>query len=679
MAELPLPLEQRECPLLTNAPHLREQYNAVLTQLRDLCMKYPAVRAAERVADFVTYLRQVREKLTRRHYRVGFLGTTGTGKSTTFNNVLHIDPKDPMAPAQEGVAKATTSTPTRLHRADQYSLELRYLTQEEYESFRKQLCAAVDLNPAKSNPELLRELESMSQPPSRTGRPSEGVGDKTVLSEDIAALERFLRSYEVNVIKKRALVLSTSRDNRHRLSVPYEERRTYLNHPPDPEAAKESPNLLLREACIGLPNDYLPEHLEMIDLPGLGAKGIFDNIVTRSFLTELDGGLVFVRAERLDDIEIEKLFEDLKKFFRYNLNGRIWLVITKMDALGQTHWLGNAAGERLYDSIAQFLKRHKLAAQQICLVSNELHKMQYRNQQLPESEKLATMKVPLEQRPIPEKFRDDPYLRGAFEQLLHFGGIDYLRQLIVERLKAEVESQLRKEIEDTLRGLDADISKYREKLDNQPADLRPIRRCKSRVSSLRFNLQSPRQYQSLCEELADKLEAELLATFQEACEDRQRMLRLSGPELAEEFEQQSEALQECLKKTLAEMIVDPLYRSIGQEMSNLPAVRVCDASSVAEAWELFRRKDSYDLEWLDKHPELDFLCSDLFPARVRDRGIGLGGREYLPLMEEKIRVVSQLAVEALRMHLDERLEIIEKDLASQSQDLRAKTAHLNGA
>lgn len=678
MAELPLPLEERECPLLANAPQLRERYNAVLTQLRNLCLKYPAVRQSERVSDFIASLAQVRDILTRKHYRVGFLGTTGTGKSTTFNNVLHIDPKDPMAPAQEGVAKATTSTPTRLHRADDYSLQLRYLTQDEYENFRKQLCAAVDLNPAKSNAELLRELETMAQPPSRSSRPNEGVGEKTVLSEDLAALERFLRSYEANVIKKRTLVLSGTKNNRHTLGVPYADRRTYLNHPPDPEAAKESPNLLLREASIGLPNDYLPEHLEMIDLPGLGAKGIFDNIVTRSFLTELDGGLVFVRAERLDDIEIEKLFEDLKKFFRYNLNGRVWLVVTKMDALGQTHWLGNASGERLYDSLEQFLKRHKLSAQQVCLVSNELHKMQSKTPNLPQSEKLATMKVPQEQRPIPEKFRDDPFLNEAFNHLLDYGGIDNLRKLIVERLKAEVESQLRKDADNRLNSLDADIRKYHERLDNQPADLRPIRRCKSQVASLRFQLLSPRQYRELSEELADKLQAELLETFNEFCEDRQRILRLSGSELAEEFEQQTESLQERLKKSLSEIVIDPFYRAIAQEVSNLPAVRVCDAENVAQALEIFRRSDTYDLDWLDKHSELDFLSADLFPVYSQKRGIGLGGREYLPLMEEKIRIVAQSAVEALRGQLDSRLEQIEKDLVSQSQDLRARNAPLNG-
>src|SRR5262249_38245031 len=72
-------------------------------------------------------------------YRVGFLGTSQAGKSTTFNNVLQEQI------AQGGIGDATTSTITRSYRIPARSdgprkFLLRYLTYDQYMDRPDRLC-----------------------------------------------------------------------------------------------------------------------------------------------------------------------------------------------------------------------------------------------------------------------------------------------------------------------------------------------------------------------------------------------------------------------------------------------------------------------------------------------------------------------------------------------------------
>src|SRR6516162_1964164 len=105
-----------ECPLLRDAPALKAadligSFNQLVKQFRDLgqgefayLLNRDDFRA---IADDVL---RVRGQLTRPRYRVGFLGTSQAGKSTTFNNVLQ------EVIAQSGIGDATTSIITRTQR-----------------------------------------------------------------------------------------------------------------------------------------------------------------------------------------------------------------------------------------------------------------------------------------------------------------------------------------------------------------------------------------------------------------------------------------------------------------------------------------------------------------------------------------------------------------------------------
>src|SRR5262249_15950969 len=108
---------------------------------------------------------RVRGQLTRPRYRVGFLGTSQAGKSTTFNNVLQ------EVIAQTGIADPTTTviTPTpppppprsvAARPAGPGRFVGRYMTQAQYQARREKLCKALHIlnSAAKSNQEVLSFL-----------------------------------------------------------------------------------------------------------------------------------------------------------------------------------------------------------------------------------------------------------------------------------------------------------------------------------------------------------------------------------------------------------------------------------------------------------------------------------------------------------------------------------------
>ena len=115
---VPAELKLADCPLLRDSVGVKvadliEQYQAILQQARDLAAgQFAYLLNRPDVQAIVDDLARVRGQLTRPRYRVGFLGTSQAGKSTTFNNVL----KEEIA--QSGIGDATTSLITRFRRLD---------------------------------------------------------------------------------------------------------------------------------------------------------------------------------------------------------------------------------------------------------------------------------------------------------------------------------------------------------------------------------------------------------------------------------------------------------------------------------------------------------------------------------------------------------------------------------
>src|SRR5262245_41129114 len=159
---LPAELKLSDCPLLRDAGGVKaadlvEQYNALVRQLAEVGNgKFAYLLNRPDLQGIADDAKRVRDQLTRPRYRVGFLGTSQAGKSTTFNNVLQEEI------AQGGIGDATTSTITRFRRVDGGAnrFAIRFLTQDQYADRRDKLCKPLHiLNAgAKSNAEILAFL-----------------------------------------------------------------------------------------------------------------------------------------------------------------------------------------------------------------------------------------------------------------------------------------------------------------------------------------------------------------------------------------------------------------------------------------------------------------------------------------------------------------------------------------
>ena len=106
---VPTELTAAECPLLRDAPAIKvadlvEAFNQLVRQIGTLGQgQFAYLLNRQDVQGIIDDLQRVRDLLTRPRYRVGFLGTSQAGKSTTFNNVLQ------EVLAQSGIGDATTS------------------------------------------------------------------------------------------------------------------------------------------------------------------------------------------------------------------------------------------------------------------------------------------------------------------------------------------------------------------------------------------------------------------------------------------------------------------------------------------------------------------------------------------------------------------------------------------
>src|SRR5262245_48113638 len=231
---VPAELKLTDCPLLRDtgalkATDLVAQYNALVKQFADVAGgKFSYLLTRPDLQVIADDANRVRDRLTRPRYRVGFLGTSQAGKSTTFNNVLQEEI------AQGGIGDATTSAITRFRRVDSGGnrFSIRFLTQDQYAERRDRLCKPLHiLNAgAKSNAELLAFLGDPAklatlQEGDEMARRRDRTGEKTILPDDVPYLRDFLRAYDIHGSR----VVAKTAPGRE-VAVPFERRAEYLNH-----------------------------------------------------------------------------------------------------------------------------------------------------------------------------------------------------------------------------------------------------------------------------------------------------------------------------------------------------------------------------------------------------------------------------------------------------------------
>src|SRR5262245_24100196 len=241
---VPAKLSVPECPLLRDSASFKvvdlvEQFNQVVDQVRQIDGgEFAYLLSRQDIQGILDDVERVRGQMTRPRYRVGFLGTSQAGKSTTLNNVLQ------QKISKSGIAEATTSTITRVRRNDgPEKFSLRFMTQQQYQDRREKLCKALHILNAssKTNQEILAYLSDPQKLlAAQTGEPESEeeasfesararrnrAGEHAILPDDIPYLTDYLRSYDAH---HQRVVAKDGRPKE--IEVPFDRRDSYLNHP----------------------------------------------------------------------------------------------------------------------------------------------------------------------------------------------------------------------------------------------------------------------------------------------------------------------------------------------------------------------------------------------------------------------------------------------------------------
>jgi hypothetical protein len=668
---VPAELKLADCPLLRDTPSLKagelvEQYNQLARQFAELAAgQFSYLLNRPDLQGIVDDLGRVREQLIRPRYRVGFLGTSQAGKSTTFNNVLQEEI------AQGGIGDATTSTITRFRRIDGSSnkFTLRYLTQDQYVERRDKLCKALHVQNANAktnaeilaflnDPQKLAALQSGDGEDGEAGRPRrDRTGERAILPDDVPYLRDFLKAFDAHGSR----VVNKSGPAKE-VGAPFEKRAEYLNHAIG-AAGTPSENLLIANAEVGTPNKNIPNQLEAIDCPGLGSKRSVDTLMTKEFLPDLDGALIFVRSDQLRSKDVVEILEILKTNFG-KLEGRVWIVINKFDVLTREPLYGDVNGNTVFDLIRQFAGDYQIPAEQIVFASKRIF-------ELPKD---AAGKAPLERAaerlgvpandPIPPKCKSDRAMASAFQHLLDDGGIGHLRRLILETVGDSVASQIsagaKRELSNLQEELTHKIETEKRRVEGGRQQLDDAIACHDTVQEILLELGINTDFfRPLADHLRQKLYEKLVPS-----EQRKRVIEhMVVDELAQQFQLHGKLLDQELDDLMNADVIDRLYSEVGERLYGLPAVPILRRGGPHDAWQEFRKTDRDPKAWRGKDFP-SFRSADLFAGLTGPEVYAnFDGEAYLKMMDEKIRVGVQQVMHAVRVQMRRRLKALERELA----------------
>lgn len=668
---LPAELSVNDCPLLRDtgaikAADLVEQFNGVVRQLTELSAgQFAYLLNRPDVEGIIDDLKRVRDQLTRPRYRVGFLGTSQAGKSTTFNNVLREEI------AQGGIGDATTSVITRFRRIDgmENRFTLRYLTQEVYADRREKLCKAIHIlnASAKSNAEIISFLSDPAKlaqlqngdvgAGDETGRPRrDRTGERAILPDDVPYLREFLRSYDAHGAR---LCL---RGQPREVQAPFEKRAEFLNHAPT-AGGKPSENLLVADAEIGTPNPNIPYQLEAVDCPGLGSKRSVDTILTKEFLPHLDGALVFLRADQVQSKDVVEIVQILKTNFG-KLEGRVWIVVNKFDVLTREPLFGDSKGETVFDLLRGIMEKDGIPGDQVVFTSKRVNELAMAHGGKAPLEQVCVLMGLPPSDPIPPKCKADRALASAFQHLLEDGGIGHLRKLILETVGDSVAAQIsaaaKKELSDLGEELTHKIDTETRRVKGGKQQLEDAIQCHDTVQELLMEIGTQTEFfRPLAEHLQTKLYEKVVSSDQ-----RKRVIeQMTIDELARQFMLHGKLLDQELDDLMNADVIDRLYGEVGERLYGLPGVPILRAGGPYDAWQDFRKQDRDPKSWRGADFP-SFRSEDLFTGLTgADVYANFNGEEYLKLMRDKIRIAVQQVMHAVRVQMRRRLKSLERELA----------------
>jgi hypothetical protein len=475
-----MPITNDECVLIPEARRkgLVDQFNQISESLETLRKATKGVENfTEDIHDFETRLENIRVKITRKYYRVGFLGTTQAGKSTTFNNILNV--KRPDAPAQPGAGYATTAAPSRLRRCEpnQQGLVLNFMSSDDYDRRKRRLTEHLRMGVLLTENELIEECAKIR---ARHGRGEHTLAPNATIN-DVIALESLLLS------KRQYPNLVNPGKDRLTRPANYEDRDRYLNHPLHPMGnnnatlpePNETENHLLWEIEIHFANNVVPPTIEMLDLPGLGTRKYHDTCVTLDIIENtgpdcLDAALIFIRSNQLSNENVIFILETLQRTWQKQFRGRVWVIFTQFDALTEYHF--NQTNNNFFSEVNNLGETFNIPNDCIFFISNiiynhiqsELAKNNnFTDEQKKEVARLATQTgYSLNSDFYTNILRNYPQFQESTNQLYLNGGIDHLRSAIVERLSGMIGTELADDAQNMANSLKRDIE-YRIEVVNR--------------------------------------------------------------------------------------------------------------------------------------------------------------------------------------------------------------------
>ncbi len=657
MTEAQTPLKSTDCPLLPEADRAAcvARYNAQLARVEMLRAAAAGLPGFDgRLTEIEESLDDLRAKMERSHYRIGFLGTTGSGKSTTFNNLLRVSAED--APAKSGGGPATTAAPARLRRAAGTApvVRLDFMRHDEYEQRRNRLAAKMGLGRELSEDDLIERC--------RVARAGLAAGESMrVRLDDAVALESLIRSRHAFP----ALVAAGAT----RVSKPglYADRAGYLNHRHDPAQTTPQPeaseNRLLWEVAIDFPSEVMPANLEMVDLPGLGATSYHDTCVTLDIIENrgeegLDGAMIFLRCGLLSDVNVDEILQALQEAWGSKFNGRVWLVYNQYDTLSPAHFTGTP---NFFSGVDGRLKQYRVPTNCVFVTSNTLL-ASFTPDMTPERRAdVAGIRFgrPLTDSHLARHFAAFAYFEALIRGVYADGGLDLLRDAIQTRLGAAIGLELtagvliklaacETAIEATLRTAERRRSQSSEDVEKVAACAKAVNRVLQRVRGglpeikeatlkLRDGLQSVVPKYSTVDDLANLRPQDVLA----------------------EFKTLTNRLDRDLGVRLVNEGVEPVYQRLTQEFGALPPLPLAGADSVQQAWANATAAECDVANWkadLPRFEQLELIeqiCSTANPIQ---------GQQFKDLLDEQIHAVTLVSMFRLRERLTGHLTKLSEEL-----------------
>lgn len=652
------PQSDDECPLLlkyaaSEVEPLRRLYQVT----RDLFVL--AVEVANdpaRLNELGDKVRKVRHLLARERFAVGFMGPFQVGKSTLFNRVLgaHDDI------ASEGGGTATTAAITRLFprpEGAECTLGVHYLSETQFEEKLGYLKGMTNLADQNSPAELLQAAESKYGALTGPLKPVERVkgsssGTEYVRDIDVKYLGLLIKSYSAHRARIRhgdgAILLEPAPGDAER----YKRRAEFLNHPPgfnkpDFTWAQIQSTLppIVATVDICYPTGILPQEIVVIDTPGLGSMGSIDKYLVDRFTDHLDGAIVFPDASKPTDGETEFILRRLREHFGHAVfKDRVWVVGAKADGISKKWAESQDAGFSNYKAITE---NWDVSPTHISFAT--IH---------PDTLKNRFGAEP----PAGIQNAGAESITAAWSEMLSDGGISRLRAIMHNDLAPQIGASCARECrlelckaQRSLRSLIA-AGINTASFDDQFEQLARNAHLALRRASTSIRTE-PDWFAGPTKELHSTLEGAVSLSEED----------LKDLHTYEAFEDHSSQLERKLiayvRNSFTHLAYEEVRTRVIQPLETDRSIEIPGhfESGLSDEWENLRNEDLESIGWWgDYFPS--FTRSNPFDSFTVDMDNPFVGPQYVYLIREKMRAVSQQVAQIFRQRLGKHLDSLEESL-----------------